>query len=236
MMLQTSFYSTWNLLLFMSRSCDKQTRGNRSFAFRRSNVDRLSFSTKLGKHGLDRRLARVSYRSNRLFVSRRTRRVDSADEAVEIARSSRVRLDILGWRVRNRGCERSVIASVLFTLDRSKNRWEFFHNRTVRAGSSLISRVKLHVRMNFPGIPSHLRQARSRFETAGDSRFWICVRVEEERHRKVCRHVCSFRVSVDVRKVSRRQGLSRQTAAALCSRCRHFYANPFSSVSCHPFH
>lgn len=80
----------------MSRSCDKQTRGNRSFAFRRSNVDRLSFSSKLGKHELDRRLARVSYRSNRLFVSRRTRRVDSADEAVEIARSSRVRLDILG--------------------------------------------------------------------------------------------------------------------------------------------
>lgn len=149
MMLQTSFYSTWNLLLFMSPSCDKQTRGNRSFAFRKSKVDRLSFSTKLGKDALDR-LASVSYRSNRLFVSRRSRHADSADEAIEIPRSSRVRLNILGWRVRNRGCERSVIASVLFTLDRSKNRWEFFHNRTVRAGSSLISRVKLHVRMDFP--------------------------------------------------------------------------------------
>lgn len=106
----------------MSPSCDKQTRGNRSFAFRKSNVDRLSFSTKLGKDGLDRRLAGVSYRSNQLFVSRRSRHVDSADEAVEIPRSSRVRLNILGRRDRNRGCERSVIASVLFTLDRSKNR------------------------------------------------------------------------------------------------------------------
>lgn len=35
----------------------------------------------------------------------------------------------------------------------------------------------------------------------------------------------------------RRQGLPRRyTARALCSRCRHFYANPFSTVSCHPFH
>lgn len=61
--------------------------------------------------------------------------------------------------------------------------------------------------------------------------FRIGARVEEERHRKARGHACSFRVSVDVRKVSR--GKLQPHYAVVC---RHFYANPFSTVSCQPFH